>query len=562
MAEIFAGRQVLLKELADSLKKIESGKKVRLALIGERGIGKTALLSEFQRRAKRRGEGSCPLLYVDFERIVSSPEEFSVQYPAQLLAGYLRFNDRMALEIDYFDLSRLEEMGKALGSERINRSILELKTRLNKDKKNQRALVEIALSFPEELSNCVKRRLLVVIDEFPFLSDLDNFSGIKGIFDLFGKASEAQGNVSYVISGSYTTLMEDFVSSNPLYKRYRPIRIGAMDPAEGLLLISEILSQQAGIPPGLHRIIYNYSLGHPFYIVHIARSVARKALTAKELNPGLIQESVAEEILLPTGSIYLFCKYIYELALERAKSKSLLKAILHSLVQKDLLTLTQIGTLVERRPPEVSSLLHRLLEVDLVTKRDGRYSLRDRLLRLWLRFSELKTTTEKEYLWAKERLIQDLKCEIGKTGVEEVFEEARIVEIIKTLFRGQRFPGRLFKREVDVVLVAASRMTDLSSEEGIGFLIEGITSSQAIAGLAIGQDWLVIIRTKKAVDEPEIKRILFLKEKTERDRRVVIDRVWIISGKGFTKKGIVFAQKNMALLSDRDDWQELNGLLV
>lgn len=561
MKNIFAGRQDILEGLMTAAEEAERGRQVRLTLIGPRGIGKTALLFEFEKRIKARA-GAPFLLYVDFERIVSSPEDFSLQYAGQLLAGYLRLNDRMALEVDYFDLAKLEEMGGVLGSNKVNESIMELKSRLNKDKKNQQRLVEIALSFPEVLSGAVGRKLLVVIDEFPFISDLDNFSGIKEIFGLFGRFARDQHNLCYVLSGSNTSLMADIVSSNALYDEFKPTYIQALNPREGLSLISKILSR-AGVEtsPDLNRAIFNYSFGHPFYMVHITQAAAGKALTAEKLSLDLVQKAMAEEILLPTGSIYLFCKYIYELALERAKSKSLLKAILHLLVQRDNLSLTEIGTLLNRTPPEASSLLHRLLEVDLVTKIEGRYSFRDRFLRLWLRFVEIKIATDEDYLWAKEKFIQDLKAEVGRIEGEEVFDEEEICEIIKTSFRGQRLPGRPFRREMDVVLVAASKVNDYTSKDGREILIEGVTASRAITSLSIGQGWIVAIRTKKAVGEPEVKRILSLKEEIEKDQRLSIDRMWIISEKGFTKKGVVLARENKALLSDNKDWQELKGLL-
>lgn len=563
MREIFGGREDLLGRLTGAMEGTEQGHQATMALIGPKGIGKTTLLREFQKRA-RAGGRSVPLLYVDFEKIVSSPEEFSLQYPAQLLSGYLEFNNQTVLKGGYQNLSRLEGMGQDLGLRNINEIILELKHQLDKEKRSQQRLVEMALSFPEELAMAVGRRFLVIIDEFPFLSDLNNFSGIKEVLDLFGKTVKNQGNLSYVISASNTPLMENLLSSNALYKKFRPIYIGVMDVQEGLSLISKILFQEGvGTDQGLNRTIYDYSFGHPFYMVHITQTAARLALTSKELNPDFISEAVAEEMLLPTGGVYLFCKYIYELALERARSKSLLKAILHLLVQRDGLSLTEKASLLKRTPGETSSLLQRLLEVDLVTKREGRYSLRDSLLKLWLKYIELKITTDQDYALAKERLIQDLNDEMCELKGKKVFDfdEEGISEIIKTSFKGQRLPGRLFKRRMDVVLVAANTVSNLTIEGGRGFLIEGIVASRAISSLSIGQSWMVVIETRKALGEPQLKSISSLKEELERSRGVIIDRVWIISEKGFSKKGLALAQEKKVLLSDKDDWRELKRLL-
>jgi AAA+ ATPase superfamily predicted ATPase len=531
-----------------------------MIIIGPRGIGKSSLIMAFLKMLVVEERGVCPL-YCDFEQIVSSPEEFAIQYIYQLLEGYLGLRGKTLGQ--GYTIKGLVEMGREVGSWKIDALISELMGELEQREIDRMRIVRLALSFPIELSSSLNKRLLLFVDEFPFLQDLDNFKGIDRVVDIFGASIEKGMNLSYVLTGSNVALMEELIRSNPYYKAFEIIYMGPLQLEEGVLLAKKTLSMEGFTLKHLFaQEIYDYASGHPYYIHSIARRVARKMIRGMEVGSGLIQDALAEEVVLQEGRINLFCRYIHDLSLERARSKSLLKAILYILTQKEGLSLSEIASLLKRSPGETSSLLHRLIEVDLIVKREGRYSIKDRILKYWLKYSGPIKVTEEEVALAKERLVHELKEEIKRDKMEIVVDVGILVETVKRSFRGQRLPGIPFGREMDVVFLEAHKISEVPFREGWGLLVEGTTSSQAITSLSISQSWLVVIWATKMVDVLDIEEVLRVKEEIQLREHIVIERLWIVSLQGFSEDALRLSREKRILFTDKDGWLELEPMLL
>jgi hypothetical protein len=68
-------------------------------------------------------------------------------------------------------------------------------------------LLTLAFNFPRELAKSCGRHLLFIWDEFQCIEGLNNYPGVGDVLRLFRAAMQRQGDVSYLLAGSATSIM-------------------------------------------------------------------------------------------------------------------------------------------------------------------------------------------------------------------------------------------------------------------------------------------------------------------------------------------------------------------
>jgi hypothetical protein len=111
--------------------------------------------------------------------------------------------------------------------------------------------------------------------------------------------------------------------------------------------------------------------------------------------------SVLTGLMAPEGALAQWCRYCYELRLQRARGYGALKAILEILAEEEPLTLTAISLRLHRTPGSTKDYLSWLEDVDLIESRHKRYSFTDPLLRLWVRLHCRPTPPREEEVAAE-----------------------------------------------------------------------------------------------------------------------------------------------------------------
>ena len=86
------------------------------------------------------------------------------------------------------------------------------------------------------------------------------------------------------------------------------------------------------------------------------------------------------------NSIYDYCSESFDYYYNRARGQTLLKTIL-KVVANDELRLTEIAKKIYRSAPVTKSILERLMEVDIIHKKDNKFYFADNVLRLWLKLT-------------------------------------------------------------------------------------------------------------------------------------------------------------------------------
>lgn len=326
---MFIGRENILDILDSSLDS-------NIFLTGEKGIGKSFILKE----AIRRNKSKNIFVFVDFERISLSPENFAAEYVC-------RINEAVTGKyIEFLELSK-KDLGKAYDN------IDKIRNELEKIKPNQRLLFELAVNFSEVLGREKEKKITVCLDEFWRIKGLDNYSQIKDTISLFEQIAREQLNVNYYATGSAQRL------SKQICERlgWKLVSVDNFDRRD----IKELIAAKK-VKASADE-VFKLSQGIPL--------VADVILEGRDFK---------KHMLCKKGIVYNYLNTLLQEKLERARGKSQLWIILKKLSSHDM-KLADISSKIFRSSPVTKNLLMRLIEVDLIVQEGSLYSFSNKLLR-------------------------------------------------------------------------------------------------------------------------------------------------------------------------------------
>ena len=148
-----------------------------IALLGSRKSGKSSI-------AKRllKTEKNVVVVYVDYGKISMSPESFAVDFIGTICWQFLHepvSEYKKFLQIDGL-LKKFSEAKSARGNEIIK----SVQNEISKIKPDQRLLVQLAFNFAHALADEKGIKILLVIDNFENIFDLNNFDQIRDVISL------------------------------------------------------------------------------------------------------------------------------------------------------------------------------------------------------------------------------------------------------------------------------------------------------------------------------------------------------------------------------------------
>jgi len=356
--EAIVRRNYYLDLLDKNTNSFKKGNGKNIALLGPRKCGKTSIAKEHLRNAK-----DVVPVYIDLEKISLNPENFSIEFIGNVVFHFLKkpisqYKKFLLLE----NLLKLEEELKSKDAFSLIKSI---ENELLKIKPNQRLIVENAFRFPEVLGRDADKKFLVALDNFENLLDLNNFSQIKDILSVINFDTE---NVSYIAASSAVR------QSLALLKKFECYEIKNLDKNEAAELIKAIIEKadQKTVDE-----IFALGSGHPLITAQISR---RYNETRDAKKAFLI------ELLQKNNPIYNFCNDSLNYYYNRARGQTLLKTIL-KVVANEELRLTDVARRIYRSAPVTKSILERLMDVDIIYKKDNKFYFSDNVLRLWVKFT-------------------------------------------------------------------------------------------------------------------------------------------------------------------------------
>jgi predicted transcriptional regulator len=512
------------------------GRPRHVALFGLRRIGKTLVCQEQMRRL--HASGKVIPVYLDLQDLASSPELFTQRYVG--LSCFWAV-DHGAGPADPY-LSATDLMQTNAGSlSVVTRTAAALINEMGKQKVDYTTLLNIAFDFPERLAEALGRPLMYFLDEFPELLTLGSFPGVGDPLKHFRAALQRQTRVAYVITGSAVSATEHIVQDHqsPLFLQFRALELHPFTPEDTQALTEKLVGR---LSPAAQAAIHTYTFGHPFYVTALAERVRELAAGATEaVSPELVSQAFVLEALENRGQIYGYCRYLYDISLQKARGYGVLKALLQILAIEDGLALSEVASRVRRQASAARDYLRRLMEVDLLVERQGRYFYADPVFRYWV-----AQTTKGVAIDGFPRQ-EELKAErFARTSTQlGRAKESEVRELLCKL-AGRTVPGAYLGQSDPIPVPAFTRIEPYRSPDGQ-------TEIDALA--ENGERWAVEVKWRqKRVGRSELEQILTAAAELQA-------RPWCVSQAGFTPDALTFATDNDLLVSNGEDFAALAKLV-
>ena len=223
----------------------------------------------------------------------------------------------------------------------------------------------------------VDKRCLVVIDEFQQIT----YYPEKNVEALLRTHIQKLKNANFVFSGSKRRLMDEmfFSSKRPFYQSAKNLPREPID--KGIYLdfaMSNFKKENKNITEDAFSHVYDTFWGVTFYIQRIMKDAFAETKADDTCDLNLVKNLIEDYIDENDSRLREQLSYISE------SQKELLYAI-HSEGQVQSITSAEFNKKHRlRSPSSTQSAALKLLEYDLITRKEKIYSLSDPLLKLWL----------------------------------------------------------------------------------------------------------------------------------------------------------------------------------
>jgi predicted transcriptional regulator len=437
-----------------------------------------------------------------------------------------------------------------------------LANELAKAKPDRGVLLHLAFDFAEELAQRAGVRFLLMLDEFQTIHALANFPEAKDIVAVFRAHLERHTLCGYVVAGSAISIMERMLThTSPLFAQFERLILAPLDRTDTRELMLKLLPLESiKDVPAVSAEVHRLTGGHPFYIeVLCSRLRSRHLLQDLPPTPAVVKEAFVWEVLSPEGRIYDFCRYIYDVSVQRTRGYGALIAILQLLAEEEGLTIAEIARRQKVSAATARDYLRWLKEVDLITEREGGHYYCDPVLRFWVANVtagiEIAGPPRREVL---KEMVKHLDERYQRATTElGLAKESQVRELLRR-FAGQEVDGDLLGLAGSVQLPAFQKVAPYRSDDGqveVDALADACTepfdTAQDRPGQSGEERWAVEIKWRG--------KLAGLKEmrKLANAAQALSARPWFISRTGFTPQAEAYAQQEGIMYSSREQIEAL-----
>lgn len=223
----------------------------------------------------------------------------------------------------------------------------------------------------------VDKRCLVVIDEFQQITRYPE----RNVEEILRTHIQKLSNANFVFSGSRRRLMEEmfFSAKRPFYQSAKPLRLEAIDKAVYFDFVSTFFQKaEKTISREAFNHVYDTFWGVTLYVQRMMKDAYMETPQGMTCDVAVVSQLIDNYIKENDSHLREQLSFITE------AQKELLYAV-HAEGQVQSITSSAFNKKHRlRSPSSTQSAALKLLEYDLITRKEKTYSISDPLLSLWL----------------------------------------------------------------------------------------------------------------------------------------------------------------------------------
>jgi AAA+ ATPase superfamily predicted ATPase len=362
--EFFAGRKEEIEKFRMFLKNAREGNPMNMAIIGERGIGKSSLLRMCESLARASG---CIVVRTDLDTSVLTVNDLIVttlQAIKQEGEAYSKIFKASEKAKKFFDTYKVSAgiMGVSLGV----------------DRRHQTSSHEVRSEL-QKVWRIVKEyvgAIVIMLDEAEQLEVIEG--SLQFLRNTFSRLAEERANFMLVLSGKLSLFRKIKEIHSPLARFFNPVSLSELTPQESIEAIEKPLASSTfKFSDEVKNMIVGASQGHPYIIQLFGFYLCEKATSqlidndAYEATLPMVMDGLAKQ---------LFEDYYHTSSPQEQK---ILRAVAEE--KEPVFDFSSIVKKVKQPSNKVSYLLNRLCEKDCLKKVSrGRYKLFHSLFRDYL----------------------------------------------------------------------------------------------------------------------------------------------------------------------------------
>lgn len=363
--QFFAGRKKEIEKFEMFLKNTCQGNPMNMAILGERGIGKSSLLRTCENLARTQ---RCIVVRVDLDVAISTINDIVItilQEIKQEGGAYSKIFKASEKAKRFFDTYNISAgiMGVSLSLDR------------HKQTFSHEARLEL-----KKVWKIVKEYVPAIVIMLDEAEQLEHIEGsLQFLRNTFSRIAEEKMNFMLLLSGKLSLFRKIKEIHSPLARFFNPISLSELNSEESIEAIEKPLSSSNfKFTDEVKNKIVEASQGHPYIIQLFGFYLCEKA--ASQIIDGNTYKA-AFPIIMDGLSKQLFEDYYHT-------SSPLEQKILRAIAEEKefVLDFSLIVKKVKQSPNKVSNLLNRLCEKDCLKKVSrGHYRLFHNLFRDYLR---------------------------------------------------------------------------------------------------------------------------------------------------------------------------------
>jgi len=367
----FYGRRSVLDLLSKRVMGLKEGYRQNVAILGDRYIGKTALLHGLMAKME---DQDVFFLYLDLEN--RDFDYFAIQFTKSLLYNYLK-KENLPLQEDLKLLC-------AATKDRLPRTVFLVQAIENFTAQGKiLEAYHMILSLPEIFTQETGKSVVLIFDEF---GHLENFN-IPEVFAELGKRIMTQKNCLYIVASSSPQQTQTILNEklSLLFGNFETILLDAFNFADAQGMIDHNLD---GVKIGLHlkNFIADFTGGHPLYINLLCQElICLSGVYAQhEIYAPIVTQAIENVIFNPWGVISRH----FELRINTLitpKNAGTVVAILGALAQGKH-KISDLAETLKLKVSQVTQRINALQEANIVERNGNYYHIKDKLFSYWIKF--------------------------------------------------------------------------------------------------------------------------------------------------------------------------------